>query len=134
MAVKMKGIEPNKFKDGIEITYNDKSENFYAKTLGYWKTHSEHGRSMATVICGFCTEEVEVFIKSFFGCGKKCTNCGALIGVKNTRVELERMYAWQIRDFFRVVYQKGVTGDIKKQGVINIIKVVAKRIKVSIVK
>jgi len=39
---------------------------------------SRMGKSTKTVICSFCKNEIEVYIWSFAGCGKKC-DCGALL-------------------------------------------------------
>lgn len=38
----------------------------------------EHGRSTWFVHCPFCDSEIEVYIWSFYGCGKKC-ECGAIL-------------------------------------------------------
>jgi len=40
---------------------------------------TRHGRSTKIVVCPFCKEEIEVYIWSFAGCGKKC-DCGARLG------------------------------------------------------
>lgn len=39
---------------------------------------SRHGRSTMMVKCPFCEEELEVYIWSFAGSGKRCS-CGALL-------------------------------------------------------
>lgn len=40
---------------------------------------SRHGGSTMMVKCPFCGSELEVYIWSFAGSGKKCS-CGALLG------------------------------------------------------
>ena len=40
---------------------------------------SRHGKSTMMVKCPFCGRELEVYIWSFAGSGKKCS-CGALLG------------------------------------------------------
>lgn len=40
---------------------------------------SRHGRSTMMVKCPFCEEEIEVYIWSLVGSGKRCS-CGALLG------------------------------------------------------
>lgn len=43
----------------------------------FWRNgHSEHGKSTIYVTCPFCGEEVEVYIWSFRGRGRRCS-CGA---------------------------------------------------------
>lgn len=49
---------------------------------------SEHGRSTKMVKCPFCGEEVEVYIWSFAGSGKRCS-CGALLRNKECIKEVE---------------------------------------------
>lgn len=40
--------------------------------------YSRFGRSSADVACGFCNRQIEVFLWSLAGSGKKC-ECGALL-------------------------------------------------------
>ena len=39
---------------------------------------SEHGKSTMVVKCPFCGKEIEVYIWSFAGSGKRCS-CGAIL-------------------------------------------------------
>ena len=50
----------------------------FRPTINLGVGSSEHGRSTMMVKCPFCEEEVEVFIWSFAGSGKRCS-CGALL-------------------------------------------------------
>lgn len=51
----------------------------FRPTIDLGAGSSRHGRSTMMVKCPFCEEEVEVFIWSFAGSGKRCS-CGALLG------------------------------------------------------
>ena len=37
---------------------------------------SSHGKSTKIIVCPFCERQIEVYIWSFAGCGRKC-ECGA---------------------------------------------------------
>lgn len=52
----------------------------------FYNGQSEHGRSTMFVICPFCNEELEVYIWSFYGCGRIC-ECGA----KLNRIKAQRV-------------------------------------------
>jgi len=55
--------------------------------------NSEHGRSTMYVPCPFCGEDIEVYIWSFYGCGKRCS-CGALLSPHSAEKE-EAKDVWQ---------------------------------------
>ena len=63
-----------------EIEIQERDGDFLAHTQYHGGTTSEmNGRSKTTVGCGFCLTSHEVYIWSFHGGGKRCSNCGALI-------------------------------------------------------
>lgn len=60
----------------------------FRPTIDLGVRSSRHGRSTMMVKCPFCEEELEVYIWSFAGSGKRCS-CGALLGMYGCVKEIE---------------------------------------------
>lgn len=61
------------------------SETYKQQKKKWTQGNSEHGKSTMFVTCPFCNEEIEVYIWSYHGGGKKC-ECGAhLFGFSATK-------------------------------------------------
>ena len=60
----------------------------FRPTINLGVGSSRHGRSTMMVKCPFCEEEIEVFVWSFAGSGKRCS-CGALLGLYGCAKEVE---------------------------------------------
>lgn len=65
-------------KGDKEIMITDKTERRTYK-IPFYDGHSEaNGRSTMYVTCPFCNLRIQVYIWSFYGCGRRC-DCGALL-------------------------------------------------------
>ena len=82
-------IDGSKFS--LPFTYNDKQKEFRSGATYYSDTISEHGKSRAVTNCGFCGQENDVYKWSFFGGGKRCVNCNALMYVGVTVARADRV-------------------------------------------
>lgn len=60
----------------------------FRPTIDLGVRSSRHGRSTMMVKCPFCEEELEVYIWSLAGSGKRCS-CGALLGMYGCVKEVE---------------------------------------------
>lgn len=74
----MAKIKFNSWAD--KVTISKHGFGYRIMGLKWWKASSTHGRSKGIVICPCCNAEVEVYIWSFIGGGKRCTGCNVLLG------------------------------------------------------
>jgi hypothetical protein len=60
-----------------EYNVSKNSTLFEVRSYHHRSGKSEHGRSSVFITCSFCSTEVEAFLWSLAGCGKKCS-CGEM--------------------------------------------------------
>ena len=85
----VKKIDPSKWT--LE-DYKERENDFVAQTIHHGLgTSRMNGRSTEFVSCGFCETQHEVYTWSFAGSGKRCENCGALMGPQGTSAEKDRI-------------------------------------------
>ena len=52
---------------------------------------SAHGRSQGSVKCPCCLVETSIYIWSFHGCGRRCSNCNILLGHSGAYAEFKEL-------------------------------------------
>ena len=89
--MKKSKVDISKFTKGIEITETHSS--FTVPSIGWCKTTSRVGKSEGIAICGFCNNKQSMFVWSFIGGGKKCDNCGCIIGHSRSVIDKSKLNA-----------------------------------------
>lgn len=56
--------------------------------LEWWKTTSKHGKSKGVVKCPCCDGLTDIYIWSFTGGGKRCSNCNVYLGYSGAFVSI----------------------------------------------
>lgn len=74
----MAKINYTKWKSGLKF---EKIGSVYRiEGKGWYKTTSSHGKSKGAVKCPCCEAMTEIYIWSFRGSGKRCSNCNVMLG------------------------------------------------------
>lgn len=74
----MAKIKFNKWKESVQ--FDKLPFGYRIDGLEWWKTSSAHGKSQGEVKCPCCDSLTNIYIWSFRGCGKRCSNCNVHLG------------------------------------------------------
>lgn len=82
-------IKFNKWKENVQ--FDKLSFGYRIEGLEWWKTKSEHGRSKGAVRCPCCEEITDIYIWSFSGGGKRCSNCNVFLGTQGAYLDVSEV-------------------------------------------
>lgn len=85
----MKKIKFHKWKDLVQ--FEKLGFGYRIEGLRWWKTNSSHGRSKGEVECPCCDSITDIYIWSFAGGGKRCSNCNVFLGFQGAFVGVEEI-------------------------------------------
>lgn len=74
----MAKINFSKWKENVH--FEQLANGYRIEGLTWWKRESSHGRSKGVVKCPCCDCHTDIYIWSFSGGGKRCSNCNILLG------------------------------------------------------
>lgn len=85
----MAKVKFNKWKETVQ--FDKLAFGYRIEGLEWWKVSSGHGRSQGQVKCPCCCSITDIYIWSFRGGGKRCSNCNVLLGSMGAYVGIEEI-------------------------------------------
>ena len=85
----MAKIKFNKWKESVQ--FEKLAFGYRIEVVDWWRTSVSFGRNKGEIKCPCCDAVTGIYIWSFFGSGKRCSNCNVKLRpsgaiVKNTEV------------------------------------------------
>jgi len=85
----MAKIKFKKWKKSVQ--FDKLAFGYRIEGLEWWKTTSEHGKSQGEVKCPCCDAMTDIYIWSFRGSGKRCSNCNVMLGSMGAFVSVDEI-------------------------------------------
>jgi phage FluMu protein Com len=85
----MAKVKFNKWKESVK--FDKLGYGYRINGLEWWRTSSTFGRGQGRVKCPCCDEVTDVYIWSFCGSGKRCSNCNLLLSPRGGFVDLKEI-------------------------------------------
>jgi phage FluMu protein Com len=85
----MAKIKFSKWKESVQ--FEKLAFGYKIEGLEWWRTTSQHGRSQGEVKCPCCDAMTNIYIWSFRGSGKRCSNCNVMLGSMGAFVDVSEI-------------------------------------------
>lgn len=72
---------------------------YHVESLGWRASGRAHGRSKGVVRCPCCLTDVDIYIWSFTGSGKRCTSCNVFLGTNGAFINSSEITKEQLEEF-----------------------------------